>query len=121
MKIRGLLLALIVGTTIFFAAACDQVSIAKLSANPSKYNNREVGVIGRVIKSYGVDVPFTPVRGGVYEVDDGTGTIWVATQNSVPREGARIGVKGRFQDFGLRFGGKTYGGLGIVENDRRIK
>lgn len=121
MKLRAILLSLTIAATVFFAAACDKVTVSKLMDNPSKYNNKEVGVIGNVRKSYGVDIPFTKVRGGVYEVDDGTGTIWVVTQESVPREGSRVGVKGRFQNAGLQFGGKTYGGLGIIESDRRVK
>ena len=121
MKVRTILLGLLLTSVVFFAAACDQVSIAKLSANPSRYAGKEVGIVGRVGRTYGVDIPFTGVRGGVYEVTDGTGSLWVVTQNSVPREGARIGVKGRFQDAGVRFGSKTYGGLGLIEDNRRIK
>lgn len=121
MKLRAILLSLIIAATIFFAAACEKVTISKLANNPTKYNNKEVGVIGTVKKTYGINIPLTSVRGGVYEVDDGTGTIWVVTQSSVPRQGARIGVKGRFQDVGVQFGGKTYGGLGLIETDRSVK
>jgi len=120
MVLKTVLLGLVV-CLVFFASACDKVTVANLTDNPSKYTNKEVGVIGRVVKTYGINVPFSPIRGGVYEVDDGTGSIWVATQSSVPRQGARVGVKGRFQDAGLQFGGKTYGGVGIIESDRKVK
>lgn len=120
MKLRAILLSLILGAA-FFAAACEKLTVNQLTDNPAKYVDKEVGIIGTVKRVYGIDVPFTPVRGGVYEVDDGTGTIWVATQRNVPSKGARVGVKGRFQNAGVNFNGKTYGGVGLIEDDRRIK
>jgi hypothetical protein len=120
MKFRAILLGLIIGST-FFVAACEKLTISRLTNDPARYADKEIGIIGTVKKVYGVNIPFTPVRGGVYEVDDGTGSIWVATQRGVPSQGARVGVKGRFQNAGVNFNGKTYGGLGLIENDRRVK
>ena len=117
---RALLLSLILGIGLL-AAACEKTTIAKLMDNPSKFTNKEVGVIGTVRETYGINIPLTGIRGGVYKVDDGTGSIWVLTERNVPSKGARVGVKGRFQDAGISFNGKNYGGLGIVESDRRVK
>lgn len=118
MKIRAALLGLILGVA-FFAAACEKTTISKISGDPARYYNKEVGIIGTVRDSYGINIPLTPVRGGVYKVDDGTGSIWVVTQSSVPTRGARVGVKGRVEN-GVSFNGKNYG-LGLIEEDRRIK
>ncbi len=102
-----------------FGAACPQrVRIADIEANPSKYFNKEVAVAGTATDSYGVNVPFTQIRGGVYKIDDGTGSMWIATQNAVPTKGVQIGVKGRIQS-GLNYHGKNYG-LGMQEQDRRF-
>lgn len=120
MKMRAILASAIL-VLVLLAAACEKATIAKLLDNPSKYAGKEVGIIGTVRDAYGVDIPFTSVRGGVYKIDDGTGTIWVLTQQSVPQRGSRVGVKGRFQNAGINFNGKTFGGLGIVESDRRIR
>lgn len=45
-------------------------------------------MVGKVVRSYSV------LGHGAYEVDDGTGTLWVVAKSGVPREGARVGVKG---------------------------
>ncbi len=116
MKIRAILLGLIITTVAFFAAACDSVTVAKLINNPTKYANKEVGIIGTVSNSYGVSI--LGQGGGIYKVSDGTGSIWVVSQRGVPTEGARVGVKGRVQN-GVVFNGKNYG-LGMIESDRRI-
>ncbi len=102
------------------ALACpERKSIGTIEANPSKYYDKEVGIAGTVRDSYGVNIPLTQIRGGVYKVDDGTGSIWVVTQNSVPAKGTKIGVKGRIQN-GVNYNGKNYG-LGMIEDDRRFK
>jgi hypothetical protein len=56
---------------------------------------------------------------GAYEIDDGTGRIWVATTRGVPSRGARVGVKGRIHT-GFNFGGRNFGTV-LEESDRRAK
>lgn len=117
MRLRAIWLSLVVVTAAFFAAACEKVTVSKLINDPSKYVNKEVGVIGTVSDSYGVSILG---RGaGIYKVNDGTGNIWVVTQQGVPTEGARVGVKGRVQN-GIVYNGRNYG-LGMIESDRRIR
>ncbi len=106
-------------TVGLLGAACPQrVTIADIEANPSKYLNKEVAIAGTVNDSYGVSIPYTQIRGGIYKVSDGTGSIWIATQNSVPTKGVQVGVKGKIQS-GLNYNGKNYG-LGMTEEDRRF-
>ncbi len=112
------LLGLILTVGLLGAACPKRVSIADIEANPSKYLNKEVAIAGTVRDSYGISVPYTQIRGGVYKIDDGTGSIWVATQQSVPTKGVQVGVKGRIQS-GVNYGGKNYG-LGMEEVDRRF-
>ena len=33
-----------------------------------------------------------------YQIDDGTGTLWVVSKKGVPRRGARVKVRGRIRD-----------------------
>ncbi len=107
-------------TVAFLGAACpERTSIADIEANPSKYYNKQVAIAGTVKDSYGISVPLTQIRGGVYKIDDGTGTIWVATDNAVPNKGAQIGVRGRIES-GVSYNGKNYG-LGMQEQDRKFK
>jgi hypothetical protein len=106
--------ALILSVGLLLAACPKRTSIANIESNPSKYVGKDTAVAGRVTNSYGV-----ALLGGVYKVDDGTGSIWVLTNRSVPSRNSRVGVKGKVQD-GLNFGGKSYG-LGMIEDDRRIQ
>ena len=100
------------------AGGCpDRTSIRDIEANPSKYQNKEVVVAGTVRDSYGVNIPGTKIRGGAYKIDDGTGSIWIVTENAVPTKGTQIGVKGIIGT-GVNYNGKNYG-LGIYEKDRR--
>jgi hypothetical protein len=65
------------------AVGCpDRTSIRDIEANPSKYQNKEVVVAGTVRDSYGVNIPGTKIRGGAYKIDDGTGSIWIVTENA---------------------------------------
>ena len=112
-------LSLILTVGLFTLACPERTRVADITANPSKYSNKSVAIAGTVSDAYGVNVPFTTIRGGAYEIDDGSGKMWILTQNTVPNKGAQIGVKGRIQN-GLSYGGKNYG-LGMVEEDRRFK
>ncbi len=101
-------------------AACpERTSIADIEANPSKYQNKDVAIAGTVQDSYGVNIPGTPIRGGAYKISDGTGSIWIVTEQGVPTRGAQIGVKGRIGT-GVNYNGRNYG-LGLYEKDRRFK
>ena len=113
------LLALILMLALFAAACPERTSISTIESNPSKYYGKSVGVAGTVETAYGISIPLLGQRGGIYKVDDGTGSIWVVTQKSVPSKGAKVGVKGRIEN-GINYNGKNYG-LGMVEEDRRIK
>ena len=69
--------------------ACDKVKIGDITADPGRYMNKEVGVVGTVTQSIGV------LGRGVYQVDDGTGRLWVfSNSRGVPSKGAKVGVKG---------------------------
>src|SRR5687767_847238 len=102
---RTLFLLPLLLVAAFGLTACpSRTNIGKINADPDKYLNKEVGVAGTVTDSYGV-----PFVGGAYELDDGTGKIWViASQRGVPSRGARVGVKGRVFS-GPALKGRTFG------------
>jgi hypothetical protein len=116
---KVILLALVAVIAVFAAACPERRTIADIQANPSRYNNKEVVITGTVRDSYGVNIPGTPIRGGAYKIDDGTGSIWVITEEGVPSKGAEIGIKGVVGN-GVNWNGKNYG-LGIYEKDRRFR
>ena len=116
---RAFMLGLVAFVAVFAAACPERTSIADIEANPSRYIDKEVAVAGTVRDSYGISIPGTPIRGGAYKVDDGTGSIWIFTEQSVPSKGTQVGVKGRIGS-GVNWKGRNYG-LGMYEKDRSIK
>ena len=116
---KAMVLGFVLLAGLMTMACPKRESIASIEANPSKFYNKEVGIAGTVRDSYGLNIPLTQIRGGVYKVDDGTGSIWVVTQSSVPSKGTKVGVKGKIQN-GVNYNGKNYG-LGMIEEDRRVK
>ena len=69
--------------------ACEKVKIGDINADPGRFMNKEVGVAGTVTQSIGA------LGRGVYQVDDGTGRLWVfSNSRGVPSKGAKVGVKG---------------------------
>ncbi len=109
-----LLLPVLLAAVLGLTACPKQTNIGKITADPDRYMDKEVGLVGRVTDSYGV-----PFVGGAYELDDGTGKIWVVTQRGVPSRGSRVGVKGRVYT-GATFRGRNFG-TALREEDRRVK
>ena len=103
-------------SSLLLTACPNRTSISKINADPDRYRNKEVAVAGTVRESYGA-----AILGGAYEIDDGTGRIWVIADRSggVPSRGAQVGVKGRVYN-GLTFGGRNFGTV-IRESDRRSR
>lgn len=116
---RFSLLGLVLFAAVFAGACPKRTSIADIEANPSRYLDKEVAVAGTVQDSYGVSIPGTPISGGAYKISDGTGSIWIFTQEAVPSKGTQIGVKGRIGS-GVNWKGRNYG-LGMYEQDRKIR
>ena len=111
-KRLGVTSAILTGA-LFLTACPQQTSISRINADPGRYRNKEVGIVGRVTDSYGV------LGNGAYEIDDGTGRMWVVTTRGVPSRGSRVGAKGHVYT-GFSFGGRSYGTV-LQENGRSTK
>src|SRR5436309_11297953 len=110
---KVLFLSAILGGALLMTACPNQATISKINQNPARYQNKDVALIGTVTDSYGA------LGNGVYELDDGTGRIWVMTTHGVPSRGARVGVSGQVYS-GIQFGGRTYG-TGLREEHRKTR
>ena len=110
---RAAVLFVLFGAALLFTACPSQTNIAKINRNPDRYRGKEVGIAGRVTDSYGV------LGAGAYEIDDGTGRMWVATRRGVPSRGAHVGTKGYVHN-GFSFAGRSFGTV-IEETDRRSR
>ena len=103
---------LLILMTLLLAACPPRVSIRDINRDPGRYMNREIGIGGRVSNSFGA------MGNGVYEIDDGTGTIWVYSQGyGVPASGTKVGVVGRISQ-GFSFGGRSFAVV-LRETERR--
>jgi len=105
--------SLILAVVLLLTACPSQTTISKINADPGRYRNKEVAIVGNVTDSYGV------LGNGAYEIDDGTGRLWVVTRRGVPSRGARVGAKGHVYN-GFQFGGRNFGTV-LEETDRRSK
>lgn len=83
-------------------SGCASVKIARINADPSRYYNRTVQVDGTVVTSVGL------LGTGGYQLDDGTGTIYVVSRTGVPSGGSRVAVTGRVMG-GAQILGQTVG------------
>jgi hypothetical protein len=75
-------------TAALLASGCSAVKIGRITADPSRYQNRNVRVNGTVVNSMGV------LGTGGYQLEDETGKIYVLSRSGVPSKGARVTVKG---------------------------
>ena len=113
------LIGLMMAASIVTVVSAGDKSIADLQSNPTKYENKTVKIKGVVRDADGLNIPFLGVRGGCYKLDDGTGSIWVCSDNGVPTRGAEIKVKGTLQS-GAVIKGKNYGFV-IIEKERKYR
>ena len=94
--------SLMLGMVLIGLNACaGTIRIRDLLDQPQKYEGKTVRVAGTVTQSAGV------LGTGAYEIDDGTGKIYViARGQGVPREGASTKAQGRFESV-FSFLGRT--------------
>ena len=92
-SVRSRLPAAALAVTLGLAlTGCATKTINHIMAEPSRYNNKEVTVNGTVTESASV------LGKGAYQIDDGTGKLWVVSTKGVPRKGARVKVTGKVRD-----------------------
>jgi hypothetical protein len=87
---------------LLFAAGCNTTTISAINSDPARYMAKDVTVAGQVVTSFGA------VNQGAFEIDDGTGRLWVWSMGfGVPSQGARVVVTGRVQS-GVAIGGRFF-------------
>lgn len=100
--------------------ACKKATISQILADPHRYTDHEVGVEGDVIQGYSV------LGRGAYEIQDGTGKLWVVSEKGTPRKGARVSVKGRVHegfDLGslVKLPDAVRSGIVLIESAHEVK
>lgn len=74
------------------AATACATRVSRVLDDPSKYRNREVTVSGTVIDSFSI------LNRGVYRIEDKSASLWVYSDQGVPRTGARASVTGTIRE-----------------------
>jgi hypothetical protein len=103
----------IVGLAAILLAGCAPVTIGRITADPSRFQNKTVTVDGTVTNSVGV------LGKGGYEIEDATGRIYVISGKGVPSRGSHVEVTGRVSP-GVEVLG-TPVGVAIRESDHKVK
>ena len=105
-------LAAFISLALLAVVGCPQhKSIADIQRDPAYYATREVAVEGRVTHSFGA------LGTGIYEIDDGTGKLWVfAESTGVPSDGTRVATYGYIQPT-ITFGGRSF--ATVLKEQRR--
>ena len=102
---------------LLLLTACERQKIGDITADPARFQGKEVSVAGRVT-SLAVGFSVGTVGAGLYQIDDGTGKLVVISETrGAPTEGAYVGVKGRIVPT-FTFMGKNYVTV-LRESDRR--
>lgn len=104
MRIEKRFLAVVLLLTgILLLAGCPaRESIARINQTPGRFEGREVSIAGRVVNSFGA------MGAGVYEMDYGTGRMWVFSESyGIPGRDAKLAVTGRVEE-GFSFGGRHF-------------
>lgn len=109
---RFSLTVLIALACLFLLACPTRTSIDRINRDPGRFIGKDVAIAGHVTTSFGA------LGSGVYEVDDGSGRMWVFSQRyGVPSNGARVAVTGRIEQ-GFSFGGRSFATI-MRETERR--
>ncbi len=97
------------------ALGCAEgTTVAEINRDPGRFRDKQVSITGQVVTSFGA------AGEGAYQVDDGTGRIWVLTERGgVPGQGARVRVTGRVTT-GVTFAGRSFGVV-LRESERQTK
>lgn len=118
-RVHWIALALLMLISVFSVTGCKdkRTMISKILERPDKYVGHEVKIAGEVTKTYSVNLILA--EAGAYQIDDGSGKIWVVTRTGVPREGAKVGLRGDVSS-GLKIAGQLFGAV-IQEQERRYR
>jgi len=92
-----------VTAAVALLAACPaRESIDLVNRDPGRFHGREITIAGRVVNSFAI------MGEGVYELDDGTGRLWVFSDKyGVPGRSRGVAVTGRIEQ-GLSLGGRNF-------------
>lgn len=108
------LLAVAASLAVLMLLGCPQrKNIGDIARAPQRYTNKDIVVTGTVVNTFGVLVA------GVYEIDDGTGKMWVISNGGVPSKGTRVATRGNIEPT-FSLGGRSFATV-LREKQRKYR
>jgi hypothetical protein len=112
-SLAALAVPVLIVCTLLLSACPPRENIAAINRDPGRYAGREITVGGRVVESIGA------LGFGFFKIDDGSGQLWVYSQNfGTPSNGSKVGVVGRLDMQGINVMGRNFGMI-LKETQRR--
>jgi hypothetical protein len=100
--VRAIATACLITATLLLSACPARESIESINRDPARFHEHEVTIAGRVVNS------FAAMGVGVFEIDDGTGRMWVYSKKyGVPGDEAKVAVTGVIQQ-GFSIAGRNF-------------
>jgi hypothetical protein len=111
-RLSVVILLALLATMVLTVGCATTDKIGDILANPLQYEGQEVKIEGTV----GNTMWLSLLSQGAYQVGDGTGNIWVTTNQPPPQKGHTVSVRGTVQP-AVSLGGTSLGTV-IVESKR---
>ena len=89
---------------IALLSCAARTRIFDIKQTPRRFHDQTVTVAGTVTKT--INLPVLKV--GIFQLDDGTGNIWVKPKRRTPFKGDRVAVTGKIK-VGISFSGRSFG------------
>jgi hypothetical protein len=100
--VRVIAVVCLFAATILLAGCPPHQSIESINRAPARFHDHEITIAGRVVNS------FAALGVGVFEIDDGTGRMWVYSKKyGVPGNESKIAVTGVIQQ-GFSIAGRNF-------------
>lgn len=111
-RTRRVLLAGAIVVALSLSGCAARTKIADISSDPGHYAGKDINIEGDVSES------FSALGNGFFQVDDGSGHMWVYSQNfGIPGNGSKVVVTGRVEQ-GFALGGRSFGVILRQTQDR---
>ena len=99
---RFITVVCLITATVLLAACPARRSIESINRDPAQFHDHEVTIAGRVVNSFDV------MGVAAFEIDDGTGRLWVYSNKfGVPGNASKVEVTGTIQQ-GFSLGGRNF-------------
>lgn len=103
---RSLATIFVLIAALLLVAGCGGTKVADIQNGLDKFKDQQTTLSGTVTET--LALPF--VHKGAYQLDDGTGKIWVIPDGDVPARGDKVKVTGTVR-VGVEIAGRRFGSV----------